>query len=239
MSGSLAVITARGGSKRIPRKNIKAFYGKPIMAYSILAAIESNCFDIVMVSTDDVEIASIAKSFGAEVPFLRSSEAASDFATTAAVIAEVVSNWADLGRNFEDVCCIYPTAPFVTGEKIRRAYSILIESEASSLISIVRFEYPVQRALRKNGESLVFWMPEFQYTRSQDIEMMYHDAGQFYWIHGNEFLKEGSFITPKTIGFELPETEVQDIDTEADWAMAELKYEVFSKKMNSEIGGRT
>lgn len=236
MSGKLAIITARGGSKRIPRKNIRAFCGKPIIEYSISAAIESGCFDLVMVSTDDEEISSIARSSGAQVPFLRSKETSNDFATTAAVVSEVLGRLSEQGKVFEDVCCIYPTAPFITGEKIKKAYEQLIESDASSLMTVVRFEYPVQRAMRLDGDLISFWLPEFRDSRSQDIETMYHDAGQIYWLHGDAFLLQGSFIVDKTIGFEIPETEVQDIDTEADWDIAELKYELMIRKKASERG---
>ena len=234
MSRKLAIITARGGSKRIPRKNVKPFLGRPIVEYSIAAAIDSRCFDFVMVSTDDEEIASLAQSFGAQVPFLRSKETSSDFATTAAVVAEVIARLAERGKIFEDICCIYPTAPFITGANIRKAYERLIESGASSLISIVRFDYPIQRALRINGSSVSFWLPEFGNSRSQDIETMYHDAGQMYWLHGDAFLNQCSFMTGNTIGFELPATEVQDIDTESDWTIAELKYKLMIHATSSD-----
>jgi pseudaminic acid cytidylyltransferase len=230
MGSCLAVITARGGSKRIPRKNIKEFRGLPVIAYPIKAALESGCFELVMVSTDDTEIASVAESFGAEVPFLRSAETANDTATSASVIAEVLAEWKRRGRSFEDVCCLYPTAPFLTGEKIKRAHELLQVSRASALISVVRFDYPVQRALRMVEGKISLRMPEFKDSRSQDLEPFYHDAGQMYWLHGREFLKRMSFFTDDAVGFELSETEVQDIDTMEDWEIAELKHQRYSAR---------
>ena len=224
MNRRLAVITARGGSKRIPRKNIRLFHGKPIIAYSIAAAIDSGCFETVMVSTDDAEIAEIARRLGAEVPFMRSAASSDDHATTAQVLQEVVEEWKKRGRIFDILCCLYPTAPFLTAGKLLAACSMMEESRASSLVSMVRFGYPLQRALRLVEGRIEFWMPEFKGARSQDLEPMYHDAGQMYWLRLDGPITNASIFSPHTVGFELPETEVQDIDTEADWEIAELKF---------------
>ena len=177
---TVAIITARGGSKRIPRKNIKPFLGKPILVYSIEAAIESGIFDIVMVSTDDEEIAEISKKYGAEVPFLRSAQTSNDYATTNDVIIEVLEEYSKMGQHFDMACCIYPTAPFVTATKLQDAVETLKASDADTLIPVVSFSYPPQRAMIVKNERLVFEYPEYIDSRSQDLEPHYHDIGQFY-----------------------------------------------------------
>lgn len=224
MDKNIAIITARGGSKRIPRKNIKLFLGKPIIAYSILAALESSCFDEVMVSTDDEEIAEIARSFGAQVPFYRSAETSNDFATTADVISEVLHDYAQLGKQFRFACCLYPTAPFVTAEKLHRSYALLVETRADSVIPVVRFGYPIQRALRIENNRLHMIWPEQMNARSQDLPPAYHDSGQFYWINVSRFLETRELFSCDTVPAVVPETEVQDIDSEEDWKLAEMKY---------------
>ena len=176
---TLAMITARGGSKRIPRKNIKEFNGKPIIAYSIEAALASGVFDEVMVSTDDEEIAEIAKKYGAKVPFFRSEKTANDFATTVDVIEEVLNTYKDRGEEFDIFCCIYPTAPFITAKRLKDAVEQLSASDADSLIPVVRFSYPPQRAMEIHDGKLVFRQPENLSKRSQDLEPHFHDAGQF------------------------------------------------------------
>lgn len=221
----LAIITARGGSKRIPRKNILPFLGQPILAYSIKAAIESLMFDEVMVSTDDEEIVRIAKEYGASVPFLRSEKTSNDFAGTADVLLEVLSEYKKLGKEFDTMCCIYPTAPFVTSEKLKEAISVLEKSNADTLIPVVRFSYPPQRALVCKDDLLVFKYPEFMNSRSQDLEPHFHDAGQFYLVKVDRFLINKELMIGKIIPFEQSELEVQDIDNMSDWKIAEIKYQ--------------
>lgn len=227
---ALAVITARGGSKRIPRKNIKEFCGQPIITYSIKAALESGVFEEVMVSTDDDEIAEIAKEAGAQVPFMRSEENANDFATTADVIAEVLDSYKQCGKEFDAVCCIYPTAPFVTAEKLKNAMQLLTEKEADSVLPVVRFSFPPQRSVIMEDGFMKFKWPEHTLTRSQDLEPFYHDAGQFYCLNTNSFGEQKKMVMEKTVPIEMPDLEVQDIDTEEDWQIAEVKYKVMQEK---------
>ena len=227
---NIAIITARGGSKRIPQKNIKEFLGKPIIAYSIKAALNSKLFDEVMVSTDSLDIAGIAKELGAVVPFMRSPKTADDFATTADVLIEVIDNYKKIGKDFDLLCCIYPTAPFVTQKKLKDSFNLMLEKKADSVIPIIKFSYPIQRALRNTENShLEYFWPENSNKRSQDLEKSYHDAGQFYWIKTDALLNYKSLVTKNTIGFELSELEVQDIDEESDWKMAEIKYQLLNK----------
>ncbi len=223
---TLAIITARGGSKRIPRKNIKEFNGKPIIAYSIEAALSSGAFDEVMVSTDDEEIAEISRKYGAKVPFLRSEKTSNDFATTADVMEEVINEYKNRGKDYELTACIYPTAPFVTGEKLKNAVDILRKSNSDALIPVVRFSYPPQRAMEITDGKLVFRQPEYLSKRSQDLTPHYHDAGQFYVVRTESFLKNHAIMVGDILPLELSELEVQDIDNEVDWKLAELKYQL-------------
>ncbi len=221
----LTIITARGGSKRIPKKNIKDFCGKPIIAYSIEAALNSKIFDEVMVSTDSKEIAETAQNYGALVPFIRSAKNSDDFATTYDVLLEVVNKYKELGKVFDYICCIYPTAPFVTAEKLKAAFNKFIESDADSLIPVVKFSFPPQRGFVINKENyLEYKWPENKNKRSQDLELIYHDAGQFYFHKAAVFDGEKKAQNSKIIPFELEETEVQDIDNITDWQLAELKF---------------
>ena len=221
---NLAIITARGGSKRIPRKNIKMFCEKPIMAYSILAAIESGIFDQIMVSTDDKEIASIAKQYGATVPFLRSEQTSSDHASTADVVLEVINEYKRRNEEIDYACCIYPTAPFISAEKLKRAFSLLVQNDADSVVPVVRFGYPIQRAFKIENHRLRMMWPENLLARSQDLVPTFHDCGQFYFLKVSAFLKSITLFPENTIPIEFPESEVQDIDTEEDWILAEMKY---------------
>ncbi len=223
MSSSIAIITARGGSKRIPYKNIKAFCGKPIITYSIEAALQSGLFDEVMVSTDDEQIAQIAKEAGAKVPFMRSSGNAGDYASTDDVLLEVLEEYRSIGRQFETFCCIYPTAPFVTADKLRRAMELL--KKADSVMPVVAFSFPPQRCMVLNdaGELRMKW-PEFARTRSQDLEPYYHDCGQFYFCRTAPFLEYKTTDLPRMLPMVMSELEVQDIDNPDDWEIAELKY---------------
>lgn len=235
MSNCVAIITARGGSKRIPRKNIKNFLGYPIIKYSIDAALQAGCFDEVMVSTDDKAIADVAISFGAKVPFMRTAVTSNDFATTADVISEVLNSYKLQGKNFQYCCCIYPTAPFVTAQKLKNAYYELINSDAESLVPVVRFGFPIQRSFKiENGLVKMNW-PEHMNSRSQDLVPAYHDCGQFYFLRTDSFLKNGKLFTDFTIPYEMPESEVQDIDNEEDWKIAEIKYTFLLEKYKSKL----
>lgn len=226
---NIAIITARGGSKRIPKKNIREFCGKPIIAYSIEAALNSHAFSQVMVSTDSEEIKAIAETYGASVPFLRSDETSNDFATTADVLAEVLEKYERQGEHFDSFACIYPTAPFVTGERLAEAVSLL--EDADAVLSVVKFSFPPQRAFVIKNGSIAFQFPEYERTRSQDLEPIYHDCGQFYMCKTQLFLEKHSLILPRTKPYILPEEEVQDIDTMSDWEIAEAKYKVLHKEV--------
>ncbi len=226
---NLCIIPARGGSKRIPRKNIKAFLGKPILAYSIEAALESKLFSEVMVSTDDVEIAEVAQKFGANVPFLRSEKASDDYATTFDVLDEVLSKYQDIGKNFDNLCCIYPCAPFANSKKLTLAYKTFCEGSFETVIPVVAFGFPIQRSFIVHGNKLTYKYPKFEKTRSQDLEKMYHDTGQFYWCNVNSLIKNKGIMNQNTGFLELAELEVQDIDNDVDWQMAELKYKLLSQ----------
>lgn len=224
----LAIITARGGSKRIPRKNIKPFCGKPILCYSIEAALSSGVFDEVMVSTDDEEIAQVAKKAGAKVPFFRSAETADDYASTDDVIMEVIKAYQQIGQHFDSFCCIYPTAPFLSSERLRSAMELL--KEADSVMPVVPFSYPPQRGLIVNGAGFVErQFPEYATARSQDLPKIYHDCGQFYACRTDAFLAAGTTDVERLLPLVLTELEVQDIDTMEDWELAELKYRMLHK----------
>ncbi|WP_231757159.1 pseudaminic acid cytidylyltransferase [Microbulbifer elongatus] len=217
-----AIIPARGGSKRIPRKNIRSFGGKPMIAWSIEAAIESDCFDHVIVSTDDSEIAEIAIQYGAAVPFMRPSVLSDDYTGTIPVIRHAI-HW--LQSNQLDVdyaCCIYATAPFVCAEDIRRGLALLKASGADYAFSVASYVFPVQRAIRlaDNGRVKMAY-PEHFDTRSQDLEDMYHDAGQFYWGKVDAWLNERVIFSQGSVPVPLPRHRVQDIDTQEDWERAE------------------
>lgn len=227
----IAIIPARGGSKRIPRKNIKEFLGKPIIAYSIEAAIKSELFDEVMVSTDDEEIAEISKKYGASVPFFRSKDTSNDFATTSDVLLEVLEKYKSYKKCFNFFCCIYPCAPFITSGKLKVTFDILNKSNSESLIPVVKFSYPIQRAFRIKDEVLNFIYPDSINKRTQDMEEAFHDAGQFYWMKTKAFLQNISLLTDKTMPYILSEKEVQDIDNEEDWSIAEIKIEIINKKI--------
>ena len=222
---AIAIIPARGGSKRIPRKNIKDFLGMPIIAYSIKAAKESGMFNEVMVSTDDEEIAEVARKYGASVPFLRSEATSNDYATTADVINEVIDEYSKRGKEFDYVACIYATAPFVTAESLRYALDLLADGKYDSAFTCVEFSYPVLRSLIINvdGKISMRW-PEYANSRSQDLQKFYHDAGQFYVAKIEIFRKQNAFCGDNTAPIILSELMVQDLDTETDWKIAEIKY---------------
>lgn len=224
----IAVITARGGSKRIPKKNIKDFCGKPILAYSIEAALQSQLFDEVMVSTDSQEIADIAIEYGASVPFMRSEATANDFATTNDVLVEVFTEYEKRGQKFDEAVCIYPTAPFITAKKLQDAVRIMEEEKADTLTPVVRFSFPPQRAFVIREGSLEYQFPEYAPKRSQDLEPIYHDCGQFYVMKVENVLK--GLPAKKSVPLILSELEVQDIDNEEDWKMAEIKYKMMIER---------
>ena len=225
---AIAIITARGGSKRIPRKNIRPFLGKPILAYVIESARQSGLFDNVMVSTDDDEIAAIARQYGASVPFRRHAATADDYATTADVLTEVLGHYAQAGQSFELACCLYPTAPFVTADLLRRAVDLLIDRQFDTVYPVQRFSFAVQRAITLRDNRVAWLNPDHALTRSQDLEPAYHDAGQFYLFHPDVFQKTGKLITDNAGGLVIPELHAHDIDTEDDWQIAEFKYRLMT-----------
>jgi pseudaminic acid cytidylyltransferase len=231
----LAIIPARGGSKRILRKNIKSFLGKPIIAYSIEAALKSKLFDEVMVSTDDEEIREIALKYGAKVPFLRSETNANDFATTAAVINEVLEVYKTRNKLFKYCICIYPTAPFVSSNLLIKAFKKLKKDKLDAVFSVLKYGFPIQRAMKINKEDKVEMVDVSKMNiRSQDLESSFHDAGQFYALNISAFIKKQKLWTNNTGCIEINELEAQDIDTETDWKLAELKYKLFlDEKENS------
>lgn len=230
----VAIITARGGSKRIPKKNIKEFCGKPIIAYSIEAAMDSGVFAEVMVSTDSEEIKAVAESYGASVPFMRSEATSSDYAVTADVIEEVLAEYELCGKRFDSFTCIYPTAPFVTADRIREAVEKFEKNGAAAVIAVVPYSFPPQRAFIVRDGNVAWLHPEHERTRSQDLEKIYHDCGQFYVCRVEPFRDRHTLILSDSLPYILPEDEAQDIDTEEDWRLAELKY--ISKRYFRRIG---
>lgn len=226
---TLAIIPARGGSKRIPKKNIKSFCGYPIIKYTISAAIDSGCFDEVMVSTDDPKIAKVAIAYGAKVPFLRSSKTSDDHTHLVDVVDEVLAKYAEAGREFEHICCILPTAPFITPEKIVAGLSLLKDKNADSVFTVTQFSYPIERALHLNDNKAEMRWPEYYTKRSQDLPISHHDAGQFYWLSVDSFRKQKKFFADNSYAIELSELEAQDIDTPEDWRIAEIKYNILRK----------
>ncbi len=223
---NLCIIPARGGSKRIPRKNIKPFMGKPIMAYSIEAALKSGLFDEVMVSTDDEEFADVARSCGASVPFLRSEKTSNDFAGTEDVILEVIDEYQKQGKEFDNICCLYSTAPFVTADRLKEGFALLDEN-VDAAFTVVQYSYPVQRSLKRNATGFVEMnFPQYADARTQDLEPIYHDAGQFYFVKTKTFRVEFALWCKRTAPLILSELEVQDLDTLTDWQLAEMKFKL-------------
>ncbi|MFT0849633.1 pseudaminic acid cytidylyltransferase [Achromobacter sp. F4_2707] len=221
----LAIIPARGGSKRILRKNIKPFCGKPMIAWSIEAALESGCFDHIIVSTDDDEIAEVARQYGAEVPFMRPLELSDDHTGTIPVIRHAIEMINSQGRTVEQACCLYATAPFIRAEDLRRGLEILQGSGSDYAFSVTSYAFPIQRALRLTREGRVeMFNPEHFTTRSQDLEEAYHDAGQFYWGRADAWLQGKMIFNPASLPVMLPRHRVQDIDTPEDWLRAEWLF---------------
>ncbi len=232
MQNNIAIITARGGSKRIPKKNIKDFLGKPMIGYSIKVAIESKLFNEVIVSTDDEEIAGIAKQFGATVPFMRSAKNADDFATTADVLLEVINDLEKSNQRYSNACCIYPTSPLLQIESLQKGYEVLTNENYTSVFPIVKFGYPIQRCLQVDDTNKVSMKWEENLNkRSQDLQPLYHDAGMFYWLNIESFKKEQKLFTSNSGAIVLDETQVQDIDNLTDWKMAELKYKMLNENL--------
>ena len=227
---NICVIPARGGSKRIPRKNIKEFNGKPIIAYSIEAALKSNCFSQVIVSTDDDEISEVAKKYGALVPFVRPDELSNDYAGTISVIKHAIEWMEDNNNYIENVCCLYATAPFIQSKIISKAYQQLQDSNSDYCFSVTSFSFPIQRAIKiVQGDKVNMFYPEHFNTRSQDLEEAYHDAGQFYWGKAQAFKDESPLFSEVATPYVLPRYLVQDIDTMEDWIRAEAMYKVLQE----------
>lgn len=224
---NIAIIPARGGSKRIPRKNIKAFHGKPMIAYSIEAAQKSGCFDRIIVSTDDQEIADTALKYGAEVPFLRPADIADDYATTMDVMDHAIQYLAKENISPEFVCCIYATAPFILADDLRKGLGILNEPNVEYAFSATSFPFPIQRAIKLNEQGDVeMFSEQYADTRSQDLVEAYHDAGQFYWGKTSAFLARKAIFAEHSKVVLLPRKRVQDIDTVEDWELAEALFAV-------------
>ena len=226
-----AIIPARGGSKRIPRKNVRLFAGKPIIAHSIGAALDSGCFDRVIVSTDDAEIAAVAREWGAETPFVRPPELADDHTGTNAVVKHAINWLAEQDTPADYACCIYATAPFVQARYLQEGLARLLERRRGYAFSVTSFPFPIQRAIRINAEGAVeaIW-PENIFRRSQDLEEAFHDAGQFYWGSTDAYLTDEVVFSPASVPIVLPRHLVQDIDTFEDWRRAELMFRVIQEE---------
>lgn len=222
----IAIITARGGSKRIPKKNIKEFYGKPMLAYAIEATKGAGIFDEIMVSTDSEEIADVARKYGANVPFMRSEKTANDFATTFDVLEEVLSEYKKIGKIFDVVCCIYPCVPFLTSKSLCDAYKTLNEVNADALQPVCKYPVPIEWAMKIENGLLVPNDREALKIRSQDLIPKYFDVGMFYFCKTNILLEEKTLVPQKTSAYIIDESECQDIDTPDDWKIAEMKYKL-------------
>jgi len=223
---NICIIPARGGSKRIPKKNIKDFLGKPIISYPIKTAIESNLFDEIIVSTDSAEIAEIALKFGAKVPFFRSEKNSNDFATTFDVIEEVLTYYKNIGRNFQNGCCIYPCTPLLKVHKLTESYEKFNSGCYDALFPVIKYSTPIQRALKLKNDLIYFIDEKAKNLRSQDLDPTFFDAGQFYWFNSVKLLNNKTLITNNVSSIILDELEAQDIDNDLDWKMAELKYKL-------------
>lgn len=226
---NVAIIPARGGSKRIPMKNIRLFRGKPLISYSIEAARQSGCFDRIIVSTDNAEIASVAKSFSADVPFMRPASLADDYSSTTQVVQHAINWLQDIGEQYEYVCCIYATAPFLLPSDLKSGLNHLqLERDKQMAFSVTRFPYPVQRGFTLTKDKIIIPLqPECIPCRSQDLDQVYHDAGQFYWGTPKAFQETLSVFSAHAIPVILPSYRVQDIDTPEDWTRAELLHQAF------------
>lgn len=222
----IAIITARGGSKRIPKKNIKDFMGKPMLAYAIEAAKNSGIFDEIMVSTASEEIVGVARKYGASVPFMRSGKTSNDFAITYDVLKEVLLEYKKLGKTYDFLCCIYPCVPFLKAESLKNAYALMKSKNANAVTPVCKYPAPVEWAMRIENDGLVADDVEKQLIRSQDLKPAYFDAGMFYFYKTETFLSKRTTLFPNTLGYVIDESECQDIDTPDDWKMAEMKYKL-------------
>ncbi|NTV90941.1 MAG: pseudaminic acid cytidylyltransferase [Clostridiales bacterium] len=224
---NVAIIPARIGSKRIPKKNIKIFHGKPMIAYSIQAALKTKLFSSIIVSTDSMEVANIAITYGAEVPFIRPAELADDFTGTDAVMLHALNYLIDHGADIQYVCCIYATAPFINSAYIKKGFDLLKKKNATSAFTVTTYPYPIYRSLKisEDGRLHMIW-PDYMNVRSQDLSEAYHDAGQFYWADAQKYLTEKNFFSKDAVPVVLPRHLVQDIDTDEDWQRAEAMYKV-------------
>ena len=229
MKNMIAIITARGGSKRIPGKNIKEFMGKPMLAYAVEAALGSHLFDTVMVSTDDKEIAEVARKYGAEVPFMRSEMTSSDFASTTDVLVEVIREYKKQGTEYEKICCIYPCVPFLSSKSLKEAYERFTEN-VDALMPVCKYPVPVEWAMSIKNGLVNNFDPKGWQIRSQDLEPKYYDVGMFYYVRTEKMLKYQSVRPPKTAAYIIDESECQDIDTMEDWKNAELKYKILHEE---------
>ncbi len=228
---AVAIILARGGSKRIPRKNVRPFLDEPVIHYPIKAALASGCFDEVMVSTDDDEIAAISIAAGAVAPFRRSAANSDDHSTTTSALLEVIQQYRDAGREWDFVCGMYAATPLVTARHLRDGRDLLLASDQhDTVMPVIRFGYPIQRAFGINDGLLRLMHPENQFTRSQDLTAAYHDAGQWYWMRRASFEKHQRVFMDQCVPLVLSEMEVQDIDNEDDWKLAEVKHTLNRRK---------
>lgn len=225
----VAIITARGGSKRIPRKNIKPFFGKPIIAYSIQAAKDAQCFDEIMVSTDDKEISEVALNYGATIPFFRSAQTSDDFSGTVDVLLEVLREYERRGKKFDQACCLYPAAPLITPDLLLSSLRVLEASESLAVVPVAPFPSSIWRALKIADGKLERLWDTYEKSRSQDLPETYYDVGQFYWMNVQAFLRDEKIIGNSTVPFILSPRQIQDIDTEEDWKEAEYKYRMLQK----------
>jgi len=229
----LCVIPARGGSTRIPRKNIKEFYGKPMIAYAIEASVESNLFEHVVVSTDDDEVAQIAREYGAEIPFMRVAALADDYTPTVPVVADAILRCETLSWTIDEVCCVYPCVPFLQAGDLRETLRLLESSGADYVFPIVEFPAAIQRAMRRGSDGRVSpFFPDTELVRTQDLEPAYHDAGQFYWAKRNTWLRN-PHIRSSGAGLIIRRERAVDIDTEDDWVLAELMHQAIPKSLRS------
>jgi len=228
----VAIIPARGGSKRIPKKNIKHFFGKPMLAWSIEAAIKSRCFDQIICSTDDDEIANIAQKYGAETPFLRPKDLSGDYIGTIPVIAHAIEHLQSNGNKIDLACCIYATAPFIQTTDLQNSLKQMQNNDLDFCFSATSFSFPIQRSIRiKSNKRCEMLDSEMFQKRSQDLEELYHDAGQFYWGTPQSWLEEKLLFSNDTMPYILPRHRVQDIDTMEDWKRAELMFKVLQDEL--------
>lgn len=227
---NIAIIPARGGSKRILKKNIREFLGKPIIAYTLEAAITSGCFDHIFVSTDDIEIASVAEKYGAEIPFVRPADISDDFSTAIDVIKHAITWVREESIPMDNICCLYATAPFIDASDIETGLTALTNTpSASYALTVTTFPFPIQRGVMVKDSRLHMFQPEHFLTRSQDLEESYHDAGQIYWGKPDAFLNDIPVLSDAAVPIVIPRHRVQDIDTEEDWLRAELLYKAFKE----------